>query len=258
MHDEQASAELRRAIEARAAELPEGVQLAPQQLANHFSSVMFSGGPAKLFEEVGRRSFISLLENGLYPHSSVLDVGCGTLRIGYWLINFLQPGRYHGLEPDAVRVELAAQHIVGSDVVAAKRPVFDHNMGFDFTAFGAKFDFYVARSIWTHASKAQIATMLDGFATTATSNGVFLASYVPADDGVGYEGEEWVAMPLVHHAIEWVGEQCRERNLAVRQLPEVINDQPWLRIERAREGLEPGLHADSQSKPRGLVGRLLR
>jgi hypothetical protein len=29
----------------------------------------------------------------------VLDVGCGALRVGYWLIHFLEPENYYGIEP---------------------------------------------------------------------------------------------------------------------------------------------------------------
>jgi hypothetical protein len=246
-----------RAVELKASELPPGEVRTPQELAEHFGPVMFTGGPPARFEEVGRRTLVALLESGLYPHSSVLDIGSGALRIGYWLLNFLQPDRYCGLEPDDGLTWFGTNHIVGPETIAAKRPRFDNNTDFDLTVFDRSFDFFVARSIWTHTSRAMISTMLDGFLATARAGGVFLASYVPADDGVGYEGEEWVALPLVPHAIEWVAEECRVRGLAVRQLPEVINLQPWLRIERASADLPAGLVApEAQDRARGLGSRV--
>lgn len=246
-----------RAIELKAAELVAGEPKTPQQLANHFAPVVFTGGPPVVFEEVGRETLIALLRSGLYPHSSVLDVGSGSLRLGYWLINFLHADRYCGLEPDAGTTKFGADHIVGPEVIAAKRPLFDDNTSFDLTVFDRSFDFIVARSIWTHASKDMIRTMLDGFLATAREGGVFLASYVPADDGVGYDGDEWITLPLVHHAIEWISEECTTRQLTVSVLPEVVNNQPWLRIERSNADTPPGLSASAGSGTgRSLAARL--
>ena len=70
---------------------------------------VFLGGPPgeRSFEKIGRSQLVILLKNGLYPNSRVLDVGCGALRGGYWLINFLQPGCYFA-ESSAVTVMYAA------------------------------------------------------------------------------------------------------------------------------------------------------
>ena len=69
----------------------------------------FLGGPADDFERVGRLGFTVLLQEGLRPSSRVLDVGCGALRLGYWLLRFLDPGRYFGIDPVLVRVEPSSE-----------------------------------------------------------------------------------------------------------------------------------------------------
>jgi hypothetical protein len=51
---------------------------------------------------VGRNQLSILLRNGLIFDSRVLDVGCGVLRAGYWLIHFLDPDCYFGIEPNRV------------------------------------------------------------------------------------------------------------------------------------------------------------
>ena len=53
---------------------------------------IFSGGPPQLFESAGRLQLATLVREGLYPYSRLLDVGCGCLRAGYWLIRLLDPG----------------------------------------------------------------------------------------------------------------------------------------------------------------------
>jgi hypothetical protein len=97
-----------------------------------------------------------LLKEGLYPESKVLDIGCGCLRVGYWLIHFLNPRCYFGMEPNRRMLEAGIEKILEPGLIDLKRPRFDCNADFDFSVFGERFDFFVARSIWTHASKTQI------------------------------------------------------------------------------------------------------
>jgi hypothetical protein len=46
----------------------------------------------------GRRRFERLLALGLTPDDVVVDFGCGTLRIGRYLIDYLKPGNYWGFD----------------------------------------------------------------------------------------------------------------------------------------------------------------
>ena len=82
----------------------------------NFPDGVFLGGPPKLFETAGRMQLILMLREGLYPTSKVLDVGCGCLRGGYWLINFLAPGGYCGVEPNRAMVEAGLTHLLDPGV----------------------------------------------------------------------------------------------------------------------------------------------
>jgi SAM-dependent methyltransferase len=148
-----------------------------QRRAERLAERQFIGGPARDFEQMGRAMFEVLLREGIAPASRVLDVGCGSLRLGYWLMRFLNPGRYFGIEPNRQMLQVALDELVEREVVQRADARFDHNEDFDFTVFSESFDFVVARSVWTHASKPQIAAMLDSFVATASPSGVFLASY---------------------------------------------------------------------------------
>src|SRR5712691_748005 len=140
----------------------------------------FLGVPTPTFEQAGRSQLIALLNEGLNPESKILEFGCGCLRIAYWLVRFLDPGCYHGIEPARQRVELGLRYLFASEEVMLKQPRFDFNPNFDPTVFGARFDFFLARSIWTHASKRQIEATLDSFVRDSLPTSVFLTSYLPA------------------------------------------------------------------------------
>lgn len=112
----------------------------------------FLGGPPEHFDSVGRRQLITLLKQELMPSHKVLDVGCGCLRGGYWCTQFLDPRCYFGIEPNNSMLEIGRKQIVGADMMRAKCPSFSNRDDFDFSTFGDKFDFVVARSIWMHAA----------------------------------------------------------------------------------------------------------
>jgi SAM-dependent methyltransferase len=151
-----------------------------QDRSERLAEKSFLGGPKRDFERVGRLGFEVLLREGLHPSSYVLDVGCGALRLGYWLMRFLDPGHYCGIEPQQDMLKLGLEELVEPEVVTRAEARFASNDDFDFSRFGTRFDFVIARSIWTHASKQQISAMLRSFAATSYARGVFLASYYPA------------------------------------------------------------------------------
>jgi hypothetical protein len=132
------------------------------------------------FTRMGRRQLEVLLHEGLRPESLVLDVGCGMLCGGYWVMRFLNPGCYFGIEPNKASLQAGLDWIMEPEVLAQAKPRFDNNDDFDLGVFDCKFDFVIARSIWTHASKPQIRAMLDGFVQHGAAGAVLMTTYVPA------------------------------------------------------------------------------
>ncbi len=202
----------------------------------------FLGVPRETFQEGGSAHFQRLLAHGLGPDSKVLDIGCGVLRIGSWLIRFLEPGGYAGIEPARDRVELGCRYLLSPELLAEKRPRFDHNAVFDSSGFEDQFDFFLACSIWTHCGKAQIATQLEGFARHTGPSGVFLASYLPATDPEeDYQGDHWVGTShestipgIVRHSLDWIRSACVHHQLRVTELPGIDCDsQYWLRVDKS-------------------------
>lgn len=151
-----------------------------QERGEYLAAKVFTGGPVKYFEQAGRLQFEVLIHEGLRPRSKVLDVGCGALRAGYWLLHFLEPGCYFGIEPNQTMLQAGIENVLEPGLVDRSKPKFSSREDFDFTIFETQFDFVLARSIWTHASKAQICRMLDSFVSATSQTGVFLTSYRPA------------------------------------------------------------------------------
>jgi len=231
-----------------------------QERATELSKEMFVGGPGKHFEFYGRLQLITLIRNGLHPHSKLLDVGCGCLRGGYWTIQFLNEGCYFGIEPNSAMLKAGIERILEPKMMSEKKPLFSENTEFDFSVFSEVFDFVFARSIWTHTSKKQIEKMLDSFMGISHKNSRFLTSFISAGFHLekrrllepwmwfrhdlflrqDYLGDEWVGIShesgdagTLAHRFSWIVKQCEKRGLIAKKLrhDRFGRHQVWLQIQ---------------------------
>ena len=200
----------------------------------------FLGVPLERFETRGREQLIYLLRAGLTPSSKVVDLGCGVLRGGYWLVHFLDSGCYCGIEPHQGRLRIGIESILEPETLHIKQPRFDSNALFDTSVFGEKFDFFLAYSIWTHASKRQIVMMLESFLRDSTETGVFLLTYLPPTwRRHDYRDAQWVGTShesripgCIHHSYRWINATCAAKGLAVRKLSQDTQGHFWLEIRK--------------------------
>lgn len=54
-----------------------------------------------LWDEIGQLQFSFLLDKGLQPDSFLLDIACGSLRLGVKAIPYLRPSHYLGIEKES-------------------------------------------------------------------------------------------------------------------------------------------------------------
>ena len=72
----------------------------------------------KPFAESGLSTLQMLIEHGLTRDDVCVDYGCGTLRVGIQIINYLKPGAYWGLDSNPILRE--GLNLVDADLVAEK------------------------------------------------------------------------------------------------------------------------------------------
>ncbi len=108
-------------------------------------------GPPEDYDLIAAMTFNLLTTLGLRQHHSLIDIGCGSLRIGRLLIPYLNEGKYFGLEPNEWLVDEGIKRELGEALVRIKRPTFFFSDSPE-TVIRAKlsFDFALAQSIFSH------------------------------------------------------------------------------------------------------------
>jgi len=87
---------------------------------------------------------------GLREEHTLLDVGCGSLRAGRLLLQYLLPGRYVGVDPNSWLWRDALASEIGEDIARLKVPQFVEDDSFSLTNIKRKFDFIVFQSVLSH------------------------------------------------------------------------------------------------------------
>ena len=81
-------------------------------------------GPPEDYDLIAAMTFNLLTTLGLRQHHSLLDIGCGSLRIGRLFIPYLNRGKYFGVEPNEWLVDEGIRRELGESLVQIKRPTF--------------------------------------------------------------------------------------------------------------------------------------
>lgn len=102
------------------------------------------------WDEIGQLQFDFLVSNGLKPHHYLLDIACGSLRLGVKAIPYLERGHYLGIEKERSLIDLGIKQELGRELFEEKAPVLIADGAFDFTPFDDRPDFAIAQSLFTH------------------------------------------------------------------------------------------------------------
>lgn len=209
-------------------------------------------GPSQDYDLVAYWQFSLLAALGLRDYHKLLDIGCGSLRGGRLFIPYLLPGNYYGIEPERWLVEQGINYELGQDQIRLKSPTFDYNSDFNLGVFGVKFDFLIAQSIFSHASKTQIQSCLREASKVMHSNSIFAATFLPAD--ISYEGEGWVYPDCVNYRPVDLEKMATENGLCARVIKWHHTRQSWILFikpdnEKTFDLIEKELYFPGATKP---------
>jgi SAM-dependent methyltransferase len=158
-------------------------------------------GPPEDYDLIAAMTFNLLTTIGLRQHHTLLDVGCGSLRVGRLLIPYLNRFNYAGIEPNAWLIEEGITREIGRDMVEIKRPRFlIADSAEILRGAESSFDFAVAQSIFSHCGPDLLARWLRGLASLLTPTGALLATFLPGTQSCVQTG--WIYPKCVEYRLD--------------------------------------------------------
>jgi SAM-dependent methyltransferase len=183
-------------------------------------------GPPEDYDLIAAMTFNLLTTLGLRQHHSLLDVGCGSLRIGRLLIPYLNRGKYFGIEPAEWLVAEGIKQELGETVVQTKRPTFFFTDAPE-AVVQAKilFDFVLAQSIFSHCGLDLIRDWLSAVSRALAEDGVLIATFLPSDEDSPRTG--WVYPDCVNYRPTTLERAAADANLRFEILDWKHPRQTW-------------------------------
>lgn len=164
-----------------------------------------------------------LVRHGLRPDHRLLDLGCGTLRGGRFVIPYLNPGGYVGVDPIASLIERAWE-VVDRETLWTWRPTLG-SLELLGESANRTFDFVLAQSVLNHLGRDDIVSTVARVARVLAPRGVWLATArLDTDVAEVLEGPAHPHRPgeylSVHMNPEWFRSLLGKHNLTMRREPD--------------------------------------
>lgn len=157
-------------------------------------------GPPDDYDLVAAMTFNLITTLGLRQHHNVLDIGCGSLRVGRLLIPYLNVGKYTGIEPNKWLVDEGIRQEIGQDQILKKQPQFYFANSAKNLLFDTVFDFAIAQSIFSHCGSDLVEEWLKETSRLLKDSGALLATFLIGDQD--YPDRGWVYPGCVYYKAE--------------------------------------------------------
>ncbi len=208
-------------------------------------------GPPHLYDLIGAMQFQLLVELGCRDHHRVLDIGCGSLRLGQLVIPYLLPDRYFGVEPEAEILDQGVQMHFGApldraQVIAHKRPRFRISAEFAYLDLtGGPVDFIFAQSIASHTGPDMTRDLLRAIAQVCHPDTIAMVTFIRCDNPENANRTEGWVYPecvtytdadfggfardagLYAYRAAWPAMNIRADGLISSQQPTILTRRPW-------------------------------
>ena len=168
---------------------------------------------------------------GLREKHYLLDVGCGSLRIGRLFLMYLRPGRYYGIEPNDWLLLEAIRNEVSQGLIELKRPEFSLRDDLQLSVFDRRFDYILAQSIWSHAAPQQVQRCMYEGRKALKAGGRMVATFFEREED--YTGGEWVYPTAIGYTWDTLATWAEAASLNMKRIEWPHPDgQTWTLLRR--------------------------
>ncbi len=183
-----------------------------------------------------------LKEAGLRPEHYLFDIGCGTLRGGIPLIEYLEPGHYYGVELRADVLREGRKELKEAGLTS-RVPVLMTAARLNELEVETSFDYVWGFSVLIHMTDEALDDCLSLVRRVLKPDGVFLANVKIGEEAEG----SWQGFPVVSRPLSFYEKMARRHGLDVSDLGSLasldhitgIESQDRQRMLKFRLGAQP-------------------
>lgn len=154
-----------------------------------------------------------LKQVGLEPQHYLLDLGCGTLRGGIPIIDYLDRGHYFGLDTRQEVLDEGMKELVGSQL-ENKQPTLIAAPDTSSVKLDQTFDYIWAFAVLIHMNDAILDGTMNFIRQHLKDDGVF---YGTVNIGTRPDGS-WQGFPVVARSLQFYEDACSRNGLRVEEL----------------------------------------
>lgn len=173
------------------------------------------------WDVIGPLQIDFLKSQGLQPQHRLLDIGCGSLRLGHHAVRYLDAGNYFGTDLNPSLLEAGYQHEIVAVDLKDKLPrsnlVTDE--AFEFPTLPRQFDFAIAQSLFTHLPLNYIRLCLGNLARHLDGPCSFFFTVFLADTDP--------SLPIKHPAGVTTHPQKDPYHYTPEDMSHIGRDTPW-------------------------------
>lgn len=154
-----------------------------------------------------------LKDMGLNPNQTLLDIGCGTLRGGIPIIEYLDESSYFGIDVREENIQEGLKELQ-DEGLENKKPTVRSFDTFPDLELGQKFNVMFAFSVLIHMADDISAACLKFVSENLDENGVFYANvnFGDREDGI------WRGFPIVFRSMEFYSNMAKQNGLKIESI----------------------------------------
>ncbi|MDT1063745.1 class I SAM-dependent methyltransferase [Paracoccus sp. CPCC 101403] len=143
-----------------------------------------------MWEEMGELQLDILQKHGLKPEHKLLDIGCGSLRLGTKAVPYLNPGNYWATDLVEALMDAGYQKEIIPLGLQERLPRSNLVQDAEFTFEGVprRFDYIIAQSVFTHLPLNHLRHCLARLANHLEGSAIFLFTVFEAEPGTAPDG----------------------------------------------------------------------
>ncbi len=161
------------------------------------------------FHESGKPVLEHLIARGLKPEHTCVDYGCGSLRVGQHIMQYLDPGNFWGVDITD-RFYNEGLRLLDDGIIDRCKPnlrIIDKNTVQEVAA--AEPDFLFAMAVLIHVPPAEVDEFWDRIMTCITGKTQTMIKIKCSDEPIQYSGRSWsYPESMIEDAVASRGGRC--------------------------------------------------